>query len=295
MRFHRYWARSQATVHGSRSWQLTAYGSSDASIEAALARAQEVAERAARAIEQRGSFDNYGYGDRPIREEIVEEIHAHGTLAGVISRNSYGALVLNTSRAMFIDVDKPSAIDWTTPLASSQSLVDVLRSLFGRGSQPQPQPQSPSHESTTLDRFQQVIDTHPELGARVYRTAAGFRLLVTSATFDPQSSGTDQLLAAFGSDPLYTRMCKAQDCFRARLSAKFWRCGATRPPSRYPWQDQQQEARYREWEQKYHARANRFATCELVATLGAPTVDSAVQPILDVHDRLTLIDGAPLA
>lgn len=256
-----------------------------------MARAVQSAERAARAFEQQGSLENYGYGDRPVREEIVEQIHDHGALAAVISRNSYGALVLNTDRTMFVDVDHPSSAREKS--VGGAPLVAALLGLFGRGKRTRPV--APNRDAPLLERFQRVVESSPGLGIRVYRTAAGYRLLVTSETHNPRSAATESLMTAFGSDPLYIRLCKAQDCFRARLSAKFWRCGVTRPPSRYPWQDEQQEAHYRRWEQSYHARANRFATCALVTTLGTLTVDAAVQPILDVHDRLTLLEGAPLA
>jgi hypothetical protein len=86
-----------------------------------------------------------------------------------------------------------------------------------------------------------------------------------------------------------------QECFRARLSAKYWRCGAKRPPSRFPWSNSEQESRYRKWEEDYHRLANRFATCEFIGTFGAPHVDDDVAPILEMHDQLTMQRGAPLA
>jgi hypothetical protein len=150
-------------------------------------------------------------------------------------------------------------------------------------------------EEKLIAGFDEVCRLQPGLGFRIYRTRAGFRLLVTSGTFDPSAPETLLLLKAFGSDPLYVRMCKAQECFRARLSAKHWRCGALRPPSRFPWEDAEKEREYREWENDYHRLANRFAVCELVGSRGAAAIDKSVQAILDTHDRLTMQDGAKLA
>ena len=65
--------------------------------------------------------------------------------------------------------------------------------------------------------FDEVCRLQPGFGFRIYRTRAGFRLLVTSGTFDPSAAETLALLKEFGSDPLYIRLCKAQECFRARL------------------------------------------------------------------------------
>jgi hypothetical protein len=152
-----------------------------------------------------------------------------------------------------------------------------------------------ARDERILSRINEVVRSRRGMGARVYRTAGGFRLLISSATFDPMTVETNELLSAFGSDLLYTRLCKSQECFRARLSAKFWRCGANRPPSRFPWADAGEEAEYRRWEQEYHGRANQYATCELAQTLGDETVHSDVAPILEMHDRLTIRAGAPLA
>jgi hypothetical protein len=129
----------------------------------------------------------------------------------------------------------------------------------------------------------------------VYRTAAGFRLLLTSQSMEPASAASRELLNVLGSDPLYQRLCTAQSCFRARLSPKYWRCGCDKPPSRFPWADGADEARYRQWERDYGERARPFAVCAFVGALGSPTVDDSVQPILDLHDRLTLNERAPLA
>jgi hypothetical protein len=144
-------------------------------------------------------------------------------------------------------------------------------------------------------RCEDVVQSRPGMGIRIYRTAGGFRLLVTSATFDPTAADTHTLLSALGSDPLYNRLCKVQECFRARLSAKYWRCGAERPPCRFPWADAETEAKYRRWEQDYHRQANQFATCKLARTIGESIVHADVEPILETHDRLTIRDGVPLA
>ena len=51
---------------------------------------------------------SYAYGTRPLREEIIQEIHSRaGDITGIVTRNSYGCLVLNTAEAMFVDVDLP--------------------------------------------------------------------------------------------------------------------------------------------------------------------------------------------
>jgi hypothetical protein len=294
VKFYKYWAQGEATVRsGQRPWRIRAYGGSNDSLQDALRAATATAQRAAAALEKGQPRGRYGYADRPVREEIVEEIRRGDELRAVITRNSYGALVLNTPRVMFVDVDHFSSLNPRTG-AGGMTLREQLTQLWDwlRGA---PSTVKRDREQRFIDRFQQVLDQRPGLGARVYRTSGGFRLLITSGEFDPTAAESHRLLEAFGSDPLYVRLCKTQECFRARLSAKFWRCHAPRPPARFPWADASEEAAYRRWEQEYHRLANQCATCELVQTLGEPAVHENVAPILETHDRLTIRPGAPLA
>jgi hypothetical protein len=285
VKFYKFWAKSEATTDGPDGpFQVIGYDGSNTSMEEAVRRAADRAKRIVSAIGSGKSADNdYGYGSRPMREEIVQEIRdAHG-LAAVITRNAYGSLVLNTARVMFVDVDVDNRV----------TLGGVVRSLWnkltGAGSA------APPNGEAELKRIETAGSAQPGLGYRLYRTAGGFRLLITSKTYEPMSEETRALLAAFGSDRLYVRLCKAQECFRARLSAKRWRCGVRRPPSRFPWATPEEEQNYRQWEEEYHERANRFATCELIGSYGPSSIDEAVRPILDAHDRLTIQSGAPLA
>lgn len=284
MKFYKYWARGESTVRlARREFKLHAYGGSNEGLEAALRRANEIATRSANAIEQNSSAGPYGYADRALREEIIEELSEANDLSAVITRNSYGALILNTNRVMFVDVDYP--------VPSVRGLFRTLwDSLRGK-----PAPPPTNRDKQMLARFDQVVLSRPELGIRIYRTAGGYRLLVTSHTYDPVSNEALDLLSAFGSDPLYVKLCKVQECFRARLSAKPWRCGLTVPPTKFPWVTPDHEARFRKWEEQYHATANQYATCELVGCLGTPGVSRDVQPTLETHDRLTMQSGAALA
>jgi hypothetical protein len=296
MKFFKFWAPGEATVEtGRRPWKLRAYGGSNDSLEDAKRRAREVAERAAGAIAAGRPFGDYDYSERPLREEIVDEIRDGQELIAVITRNSYGSLVLNTNHAMFVDVDY--APGGTAQSGSPPPLGDVVKQLWGlftgKAASNSAAP-AVSRDDALLERFERVTRSHVGLGIRVYRTAAGFRLLATSGRFEPESAEVAQLLSEFGSDALYTRLCKAQQCFRARLTAKFWRCGAAKPPSRFPWINADEESTYRRWEQAYHQRANQHATCTLVASFGAPAIHPAVAAVVETHDRLTMNAGAKL-
>jgi hypothetical protein len=294
MKFYKYWAPDEAQVKaGSRSWTLRAYGGSNQSLDDARRRAREVAERAASAISAGRPPADYDYAERPLREEIIEEISAGDETIAVITRNSYGSLILNTSQAMFVDVDYPLN---SNGAGDTATLGGALKSFWGRltGQSAKQSPPAPSQDEALLARFNKVTNSHAGLGIRVYRTAAGYRLLATSRPYDPMSSEVETLLSDFGSDALYTRLCKAQQSFRARLTAKYWRCGAAKPPLRYPWTNTEEESKYRQWEQAYHERANHFAVCSHIANLGDPAVCDEVAPVMELHDRLTINDRAQL-
>ncbi|HTR51040.1 MAG TPA: hypothetical protein VMJ10_10070 [Kofleriaceae bacterium] len=240
MRFPRFWARG-------RSGPATCWRWSDASREDAQQQADARAAELARLFASGKPFDRYIYGDRPLREEVVYE-----AASAVVTRNLYGALVLNTERAMFID------IDFGDNAARAPIARDALRAWAGR---------------------------HPELGVRVYRTAAGLRGLVATRTFDPASDEALALLREAGSDPLYVKLCKAQRSFRARLTPKPWRVGMRMPPVRWPFDDAASEQRFRSWQAEYERASQRHSACELVETLGPTTVHAELGPLVELHDQ----------
>jgi hypothetical protein len=95
---------------------------------------------------------------------------------------------------------------------------------------------------------------------------------------------------------LYVRLCKAQECFRARLTPKPWRCNMAPPPWRYPWASADVEIQYRLWERRYEQTSRSYAVCKLVKQLGPQEVHPDVTAILTLHDQLTGIDAdRPLA
>ena len=142
--------------------------------------------------------------------------------------------------------------------------------------------------------MQNAISECPDLAIRIYRTFGGLRCLITNVPFDPAQPDAQAILQDLKSDPLYVRLCQAQECFRARLTPKPWRCGFDNPPNRWPWPDEKAEARYKDWEARYQKACRNYATCELTATPGSQQVDPTVQLILEVHDETTLA-GSKLA
>lgn len=288
MKIPTHWAKGSATGVDQTGRELTvqAWGWSNDSQAAAqqhgAARAQRACERlrrGQRAGERRGSgqrADAYDYLDSPLREEIVRPLTRGAQEVAVVTRNRYGALVLNTASVCFVDVDFPAA--------RARGVVEALWMLFSAARR---QARAKAQQEETLQRVRQWSQSHPTRSFRLYRTAAGLRLLFTDRLYDPISAEVGALLAELGSDPLYRRLTTKQQCFRARLTPKPWRCGCEYPPHAYPWQDPADEPAYRRWQGVYEEKAKPFGTCHLLESLGQlGSWDDTVALVVAAHDAV---------
>ncbi|MBW2240417.1 MAG: hypothetical protein JRH01_00390 [Deltaproteobacteria bacterium] len=277
MKFYRHWARATASVETPElRFEIACYGGSETSLEDARREAAAIASRAAAAIRSGKPRGEYPYSRGPVREELLDEISDGERLQAVTTRNAYGATVLNSAGALFADIDYPEVSTWSR-----------FRSWFGGNKE--------GRDEAILTRVDAYTRQHPRAGLRLYRTANGFRCVATHRTYEPGSRDATELLEALGSDPLYVRLCTAQKCFRARLTPKFWRCSATRPPSRYPWASAEEERAYRMWQESYERQIRDYSTCALVGSFGSSRIDHEVGRILDLHDRIACNGDAPLA
>ncbi len=286
MNIPRYWAKAESsvTIKG-QPYHFVAYKGSDQGPQQAqqLANAT-LAERITRKErgEKLGSYPKHG---APLREEIIQEILNYQERIAIITRNAAGSLVINTARVMFIDVDLMQISLWR-----GQSLGQILKNIFGFGSKPKPR------EELVLERIHQWHANHPDFGMRIYQTKAGFRLLVTHALFDPNSSEVAQIMKDLECDNRYRRLCAIQSCFRARLTPKYWRIKLERPPVRYPWESPEQELLQREWEVVYHQKIEKYDVCKLVEILGNTSIHPEAKIVMDLHDRYVMsAEAKPLA
>ena len=135
MKTYRYWAKAAERVQSEdHPWNVECYGGSDTSVEEALERAAERARAAAVAISEGHEPQLYAYGERPLREEIVREIELDGDIPAVITRNSYGALILNTANVAFADIDYP-AQESPGGQGCLAALFGLLTGSLGQGAQ----------------------------------------------------------------------------------------------------------------------------------------------------------------
>jgi hypothetical protein len=287
MKLARYWSRQTALARlPDEVVQVAAWRGSMESPEDAARRAREAAEAKAKRVEAQGGFEpdsgadrTYGYPDKVLREELLEEIpDRSGTLAAAITRNALGARVLNTAQAMFVDLD-------LGPLG----LLDRLKALVGRG------PGTP--EAKALVDVAAWLAAHPDWGFRVYRTPAGLRLLATHAPQDPYSADTRRILQELKSDPLFIRLCAVQESFRARLDPKPWRVGIKTAPPPFPRETLEQARAFEAWLADYRRRCEGRAACAFLAHLGNTTVHRDLAPLVQLHDEGTraLVGGLRLA
>jgi len=284
MKIPKYWAQATQTLQDTKgkTFALSCWRWSDVSVAEAREQARERIAEIARKLQNNEDLNRYSYGERPLREEIVQEIvNPHNERIAVITRNAYGAMILNAARVMFIDIDIEQP-------KKAGGLATGIKQLFGKA--------QPNPEAQALERMEEWVGRHPERGLRAYRTKAGLRCLVTHDVFDPTLASTGELLRSFESDPLYTRLCHDQGCFRARLTPKPWRCGVPLPPSKYPWEDAKAELSYRRWERQYETMSQRYGVCQLIEELGSRESHPDVAVISATHDRYTCAaEGLSLA
>lgn len=310
-----FWAESRLQQRqAGKQVTLRRYGWSDISQEDAQVHAeQRVQEAMARVLagedlhrrERKVPYN--GADGLPIREEILGR---HGNV--VLTRNAYGAHCLNTPDVLFVDIDfpeDPSFLFMLTVFAVfvllacgiawqfgsvKLGLLLVALALLGSGAlsgllfRALQQVQGGA-EKIVCRRVEAFVAAHPGWALRLYRTPAGVRVLVTHQTFQPAASEVAECFAALRADPLYARMCRNQNCFRARLTAKPWRIGMDghlRPrPGVWPVAGERQALR-QAWIAGYEGAASRHAACRFIASLGSGTVDAAVAPVLQLHDEL---------
>lgn len=111
MRIPRYWARAeeQAPPNYEDVRRVTVWGwSHDSQVDAERDARQRLTELLDRLRQGLGFPKGYAYGTRALREEILEELRDRsGTVDTLLTRNSYGSVVLNAGQVLFVDIDVP--------------------------------------------------------------------------------------------------------------------------------------------------------------------------------------------
>ncbi len=317
-----YWSEAKRSIKlpSGQQRSLRRFGWSDLSERDALQLAEQRLEAAIQEaiagnpVETRDRKVPYNGSDGvPIREEIVERFGDH-----LITRNSYGALCLNTPDVLFADIDAADQV----PKPHS-CLAFLLLAALGAGAAALLQHWLPlliaavlyiawtnlekSHlkqlESKVGDRLKERLREyglqHPESRLRLYQTPAGYRILAMHQEFNPTDESTQKLLEQFGSDKLYVTMCRRQACFRARVSPKPWRVGLGEHMKPRPgvWPIRPERMPDREaWVLRYIKACQGYASCRFIEEFGQGRSCRRALEVKKIHDQLCHSDsGEPIA
>jgi hypothetical protein len=243
---------------------------------------REAASRLQRLLERVRRGDpipqKYEYGRGPLREEILQTLgDGAGEEAGaVLTRNRYGAVVLNTARLLFLDIDVPA---------------EGMFQRFGRMLAKREEP-----TEAALTKLRAALRNHGRGTFRIYRTAAGLRAIAVDREYDPTGRDTQDLMKRTGTDAAFMKLCLAQRSFRARLTPKPWRCAVSLPPGQYPHLDERARGRHAEWVARYEAACKSYATCQFLEIVGNSSPRGEGEKLVGLHDRLTRSgESLPLA
>lgn len=188
-----------------------------------------------------------------IREEILAELAPDA----IVTRNRYGAEVLNCARLVIIDVDR----------APEQGFWSLL---FKRDRR--------SAKMRMLDHLRKVAKAHLThgLGFRIYETHNGYRVMLVGKALPPADPFVRALFKAMRSDNLYEMLCLKQDCFRARLTPKPHRIKQKPIRLRFPY-DAATMIALTDWSRSYGEGSRRFSVCRLVEVIGDPGTNDVVR------------------
>lgn len=254
MKIYQHWVKVTQTIHLPHGAQpSTVWGGSNVSVEDAHRNAAKKLEVIRHRIET-GGRRSRDY-EVAIREEIVQSINNNA----VITRNRYGAEVLNVTNLMFIDIDE---------------YFDFLGIFINRTKEQQ--------KVKIIKRVEKLSRKYAELGFRVYDTRNGIRVIVVGRDMDPRSSESDKMMNKFNADWLYRIMCQKQNCYRARLTPKPRNMRQRSGRNTWP-RDAEQQALFETWLAEYQQKSLKYAVCKYIDTFGLDRRD----PLIELHDQRT--------
>jgi hypothetical protein len=255
MKIYRYWVLEKVRITvGREEKEIRCWGGSFTSNEEARADAlAKVAWVQKRVRGERPQADDY---EASIREEILEEVRPDA----VVTRNRYGAKVLNVAKLMFLDIDHPP--------------FNLLKMFAKRDVK--------TEAIALIEKFAALPKYQP-LGFRIYETSKGIRAIVLGKDFEAKGPEAQSLMREFACDGLYTVLCRKQNCFRARLTPKPFRLKLPRFRFNYPY-DPALQAEQTQWLKGYEEACKGFGTCRFIKAVGQPGFEG---PLVKYHDAET--------
>ncbi len=257
MKIYKYWfiEKSRIEIQGEMK-DLTTYGGSNISLEDAAIHAKDKMEKVKRKIQgDQRIFDDY---EVDIREEILQVVDD----TSIVTRNRYGAQVLNCESLLFLDIDKPKPA----------GLAGLFKKSTG----------SDKERIFDMVRKNAQSPRYAGLVFRMYETYQGARVIVTGKAFDARDRETQSLMSDFKVDPLYAAICRTQGCFRARLTPKPWRMKMKAYKVKFP--REVVDAQLEQWLQQYEQKSKDYSVCKFVENIG---VSYGTSEAIRLHDEVT--------
>jgi len=268
MRVFKYWSIAETTVLiNDAPKSISCFGGSNHSESDALNDGHQRLEAVKRRITgtERGKGHDY---EADIREEPLQWIGDRD----VITRNRYGAEVLNSTSCIFVDIDEPVFRLWQIfrRIRSREQKKQAILEFVGR-----------RLKKGDLRDF----------GIRIYETHSGVRLIIEGKALDPRSKESTNLLRSFHADRLYSTICRKQNCYRARLTPKPYRIKMKPIRLQYPYEEKDRK-KIDGWISEYNSKSQGFASCHIVQVTGGDSLSIAVR----YHDERTRAHSSlPLA
>ena len=257
MKIFKHWSTEKATITiNNEAVQITCYGGSNASLDDAARRATEKVDLIRRKVAgETGIFQDY---ETEIREEILQVIDDQA----VITRNRYGAQVLNAENLMFLDIDKPRGssgglFQKSSPEKDKEKIFEMVRKLAANSK-------------------------YTGLTFRIYETCQGARVIVPGNAFDPRDRATMEMMNEFNCDPLYTSICRKQACFRARLTPKPYRMKMKAYKVQFP--RESADTRFEAWLAGYEQESRNYNVCRFIDQVGG---SESLNEVICLHDEVT--------
>lgn len=241
------------------------YGGSNDSYEDALQKAKLKSQIVKSKIDGNFNYRKDLDYEVDIKEEVIAELNENN----IITRNRYGALVLNTTEVMFIDIDEE---DFKFFYGFKFPLLKLYH--FFKGYTLEQKIESHINYKAKLLCFKNVY-------FRVYRTPKGYRVAVLGKDIQANSDYAGWVFSQFNSDYLYSELCKKQNCYRARITPKPWRIGVKKLKIIFPLRSEEEDRVQEEWVSNYRKKSNDYASCKYLYDKGKP-VESKV---IHYHDR----------
>ena len=257
MKLFNIWASEKGiiVIEGEKK-EVTCYGGSNVSIEEARSRAKEKIERLQRKVNgDRRVVADY---EVEIREEILQVIDDKS----IITRNRYGAQVLNAENLMFLDIDKPKS-----------SFGDLFKKK-----------DPAQHKARIFDSIRKLAASpkYSAFGFRIYETFQGARVIVLGKDFNMRDLETVFMMNEFNCDGLYVAICRKQACFRARLTPKPYRMDMQSYKVQYP--RETEDPAFQNWLRDYEYKSRNFSSCRFIEQIGQ---NHALPEAVRIHDEIT--------